>query len=75
MECSVSLLFAFEECDDVYDWEVRLWEFQFNEIKVGKHGIIIDFRDPKGTARNATYLPEVALEQSYFPFFLSLSII
>lgn len=22
LECSVSLLFAFEECDDVYDWEV-----------------------------------------------------
>jgi len=54
LECSVSLLYAFEECDHSSDWEV------------GKHGIIIDFRDPDGSSQyNATYLPEVAAEQEW----------
>ena len=35
------------------------------EIKVGKHGIIIDFVDTAGSERSATYLPEVAIEQEW----------
>jgi len=53
LECSVSLLHAFEDCDHASDWVI------------GKHGIIINFRDPDGTKRNATYLPEVAFEQQW----------
>jgi len=53
LECSVSLLYAFEECANVSDWEI------------GKHGIIIDFDDADGSNRNATYLPEVAPEQQW----------
>jgi len=54
LECTVSLLFQFENCTDVYDWEI------------GTHGIIIDFTDPRDKSnRNATYLPEVALEQKW----------
>ena len=49
--CGVSFLTNFEEGYKAYDWEV------------GKHGIIIDFKDPAtGTKRNATFLPEVAPE-------------
>jgi AMMECR1 domain-containing protein len=32
-------------------------------IEIGTHGIIIDFTDGKGNNYNATYLPEVAVEQ------------
>jgi uncharacterized protein (TIGR00296 family) len=54
LECSVNLLFQFESCSDVYDWQI------------GVHGIIIDFIDPrKGKSRNATYLPQVASEQAW----------
>jgi len=53
LECSVSLLHAFEECLHAEDWEI------------GKHGIIINFRGPDGVKRNATYLPEVASEQDW----------
>jgi len=54
LECSVSLLCKFEACSDAFDWEI------------GKHGIIIDFSDPKkGKDRNATYLPQVAVEQDW----------
>jgi len=53
LECSVSLLYAFEECKHVSDWEI------------GKHGIIIDFDESDGANRNATYLPEVAPEQGW----------
>jgi len=53
LQCSVSLLFQFEECGSVWDWEV------------GTHGIIIDFVDHKGNGLNATYLPEVAEEQEW----------
>jgi len=53
LKCSVSLLFKFEECGNVWDWEI------------GTHGIIIDFADHKGNNLNATYLPEVALEQEW----------
>eukprot|EP01114_Cavostelium_apophysatum_P021158 TRINITY_DN729_c0_g1_i1.p1 TRINITY_DN729_c0_g1~~TRINITY_DN729_c0_g1_i1.p1 ORF type:complete len:209 (+),score=47.25 TRINITY_DN729_c0_g1_i1:63-689(+) len=53
LECSVSLLYAFEECQDAQDWEV------------GVHGIIIDFKGSDGVLRNATYLPEVAIEQEW----------
>jgi len=53
LECGVSLLTHFEDVASVWDWEI------------GIHGIIIDFVDPKGEKRNATYLPEVALEQEW----------
>jgi len=53
LECGVSLLTNFEDVKSVWDWEV------------GKHGIIIDFTDPRGKHRNATYLPEVAPEQNW----------
>jgi len=53
LQCSVSLLFQFEECQGVNDWEI------------GTHGIIIDFADHKGNKLNATYLPEVAVEQEW----------
>jgi len=54
LECAVSLLCEFEPAKDAYDWEI------------GKHGIIIDFADPKsGSHRSATYLPEVASEQEW----------
>jgi len=53
LSCSVSLLLNFEKGKDVWDWEI------------GTHGIIIDFTDPKGVNRGATYLPEVASEQGW----------
>jgi len=49
---AVSLLIDFEDAQHVYDWEV------------GIHGIRISFHDGQ-KARNATYLPEVALEQNW----------
>eukprot|EP01112_Ceratiomyxa_fruticulosa_P021239 TRINITY_DN7403_c0_g4_i1.p1 TRINITY_DN7403_c0_g4~~TRINITY_DN7403_c0_g4_i1.p1 ORF type:complete len:198 (-),score=36.34 TRINITY_DN7403_c0_g4_i1:150-743(-) len=53
LHCSVSLLTNFEDVDSAFDWEV------------GTHGIWIDFTDPNGNDRNATYLPEVAGEQGW----------
>jgi len=53
LHCSVSLLTDFEEVESVWDWEIDL------------HGIWIDFVDPNGVGRNATYLPEVAGEQGW----------
>jgi len=50
LECKVSVLHSFEQVSHVYDWVI------------GLHGIIINFRDNWGTAYNATYLPEIALE-------------
>lgn len=57
LECSVSLLHAFEEAQAWDDWEV------------GTHGISIHFTHPKEDARgtrratySATFLPEVASE-------------
>jgi len=49
----VSLLYAFEDCKDLSDWEI------------GIHGLIIDFLDLDGNKRNGTYLPEVAPEQEW----------
>lgn len=53
LHCSVSLLTNFEEVESVWDWEINV------------HGIWIDFVDPNGVSRNATYLPEVAGEQGW----------
>jgi len=53
LSCSISLLTNFEDGANVWDWEL------------GKHGIIIEFNDPKGIKRRATYLPEVAPEQGW----------
>ena len=52
LTCGVSFLTDFEEGFKAYDWEL------------GKHGIIIDFKDPSGIARNATFLPEVPVEHN-----------
>ena len=48
----VSLLLNFEDGNDYLDWVV------------GVHGIRIEFRNENGSKRTATYLPEVAVEQS-----------
>ena len=53
LECTVSLLNCYETAERYDDWEV------------GKHGLIIDFTDPNGTRRSATYLPEVALHEGW----------
>ncbi|KAG4102049.1 DUF51 family protein [Neocallimastix lanati (nom. inval.)] len=53
LTCAVSLLYDFEEVDDIYDWEV------------GVHGIWIEFEDIDGEELTATYLPEVAEEQKW----------
>ncbi|CAD6885400.1 unnamed protein product [Tilletia laevis] len=57
LECGVSLLTEFEECDDYLDWEV------------GTHGIYIYLPNPhKGSSRStltATYLPDVIPEQGW----------
>jgi AMME syndrome candidate gene 1 protein len=52
LTCGVSFLTNFEEGFAAYDWEL------------GKHGIIIDFKDPNGVSRNATFLPEVPVEHN-----------
>lgn len=56
----VSVLLNFEDGDSWKDWQV------------GVHGIRIEFRNEHGSKRTATYLPEVAAEQSKF-LYLSLS--
>lgn len=53
LHCGVSLLTNFEPAAHCYDWSV------------GTHGINIDFTDPQGKRRHATYLPEVAHEQGW----------
>ena len=42
----------FEDGNDYLDWII------------GVHGIRIEFRNENGIKRTATYLPEVAIEQS-----------
>jgi AMME syndrome candidate gene 1 protein len=67
LECAISLLTKFEECQDYLDWEL------------GTHGIYIDFSPPSSTTSNsitnrrngsrgvltATYLPDVAPAQGW----------
>jgi len=53
LHVAVSLLMNFEDVDDVWDWDID------------ENGIWIDFVDPQGISRNATYLPEVAGEQGW----------
>lgn len=67
LECAISLLTKFEECQDYLDWEL------------GKHGIYIDFSPPSSSstfgssvrrngsrgALTATYLPDVAPAQGW----------
>eukprot|EP00252_Welwitschia_mirabilis_P009168 TRINITY_DN2151_c0_g1_i1.p1 TRINITY_DN2151_c0_g1~~TRINITY_DN2151_c0_g1_i1.p1 ORF type:complete len:236 (-),score=23.73 TRINITY_DN2151_c0_g1_i1:20-637(-) len=53
LECTVSLLVNYESATTYLDWEI------------GKHGLIVDFTDPNGTRRSATYLPEVAAEEGW----------
>jgi uncharacterized protein (TIGR00296 family) len=52
LRVSVSLLVQYEECANVFDWEI------------GKHGILIKFCE-RGVDYSATYLPEVAKEQGW----------
>ncbi|XP_068810071.1 AMMECR1-like protein isoform X3 [Struthio camelus] len=67
--CSVSLLTNFEDANDYLDWEVRTGAFgtlhqsRSVRVRVGIHGIRIEFINEKGVKRTATYLPEVAKEQ------------
>lgn len=49
----VSLLVKYEECQDCFDWVV------------GVHGIIIKFGEQQQQYYSATFLPEVAKEQSW----------
>ena len=51
LHCCVSLLTDYEDGAHALDWVT------------GTHGIIIEFVDPRGVRRSATYLPEVAQEQ------------
>jgi uncharacterized protein (TIGR00296 family) len=53
LQCSVSLLTNYEAAADVYDWQI------------GKHGLMINFSDSRGTKYSATYLPEIAEEQGW----------
>eukprot|EP00611_Tribonema_gayanum_P032576 TRINITY_DN980_c0_g1_i4.p3 TRINITY_DN980_c0_g1~~TRINITY_DN980_c0_g1_i4.p3 ORF type:complete len:246 (+),score=53.87 TRINITY_DN980_c0_g1_i4:1752-2489(+) len=53
LKCSVSLLVDYEDAEDVHDWEVS------------EHGIIITFKDTRGSQYSATYLPEVARDQGW----------
>jgi len=53
LACTVNLLFAFEKCDDCFDWEV------------GPHGVRIDFYDSRNVQRSATFLPSVAVQFGY----------
>lgn len=54
LQVSVSILTNFEEAANYLDWEI------------GKHGIRIEFEREKGFKGSATFLPEVASEQSKF---------
>jgi uncharacterized protein (TIGR00296 family) len=54
LKCNISLLVNFEIAKDVWDWEI------------GKHGIRIEFRDPKtNKSMDATYLPDVCVDQGW----------
>lgn len=53
LECTVSLLTNFETASHYLDWEI------------GKHGMILEFTDPDGYRRSATYLPEVAAQEGW----------
>lgn len=48
--CKLSILYKFEPCSHVFDWQV------------GQHGVLINFQDNTGRHYSATYLPEVASE-------------
>lgn len=48
LTCKLSILYQFEMCGHIHDWEV------------GLHGVLINFADSKGRQYSATYLPEVA---------------
>lgn len=52
LHVSVSILCHFEDAADFLDWEI------------GVHGIRIEFCTERGAKRTATFLPEVAREQS-----------
>ncbi|EFA83612.1 DUF51 family protein [Heterostelium album PN500] len=53
LHCAISLLVNFEQAKDCWDWEV------------GKHGILIDFKDSRNQSHRGTYLPEVMPEQEW----------
>jgi len=56
LECAVSLLINFEDCDDALDWTP------------GVHGIRISFPHPSSPSRrrlSATYLPDVCTDQGW----------
>jgi len=53
LDCTVSLLTHFELASHHLDWDVTM------------HGIMIEFVDPAGVSRSATYLPEVVTEQGW----------
>lgn len=53
LQCSVSLLHSFERAAAWDDWTV------------GKHGLIIEFEDVKGSHRSATFLPHVASQEGW----------
>eukprot|EP00884_Botryococcus_braunii_P009353 jgi/Botrbrau1/18419/Bobra.0072s0011.2 len=54
LTCTVSLLHSFEQASSWTDWTV------------GHHGLIVEFKDPvQGTARSATFLPEVPVHESW----------
>lgn len=52
LTCKLSILYQFEPCLNIYDWQV------------GLHGVLINFLDAHGRRYSATYLPEVAREHS-----------
>lgn len=50
LTCKLSILYEFEVCSHMHDWEV------------GLHGVLINFADSQGRQYSATYLPEVPRE-------------
>merc|ERR550525_1194092 len=50
LTCKLSILYKFETCAHIYDWQV------------GIHGVLINFLDLHGRQYSAMYLPEVARE-------------
>lgn len=50
LTCKLSILYQFEQCAHIHDWQV------------GLHGVLINFTDSHGRHYSATYLPEVARE-------------
>lgn len=56
LQCTVSLLTPFEECKDLFDWEM------------GVHGVYVSFVMPVGgqaMSTTATFLPEIAPAQGW----------